>query len=393
MRRLHHMSISREGLIYLAVMGVILTAAIIRQINLLMLLYGVLAGPLLISWSLVRRTLKGLDVARKLPKTVMAGERFCVELVVTNAKRRSSFAVTARDEMLRRESGAKPIGTEVYFPYVPPKESRAATYVGVLEDRGAYDFQPIKISTRFPLGLLRTMLRIEKPQRLLVLPRVGKLAPQWQRLWKADEDAVGGPRRRGGLQEGDFYGLREWRSGDARSRIHWRTSARRQALTVRQYERKRQLIVTLVIDLWQPEKPSADDRRLVEEVVSMAATVAAEVCREGGRMFTMEIVGKTTRSVRAASSPQALEESLKNLAQAEATSNDRLGAALETTFAQLRAGANVLIVGTRKLTLDDAAQFPQLAARPDIRAWVGRAATLTPNDPLWRQLYRRGESP
>ena len=65
MRRLHHMSISREGLIYLAVMGVILTAAVIRQINLLMLLYGVLAGPLLISWSLVRRTLKGLEVERK----------------------------------------------------------------------------------------------------------------------------------------------------------------------------------------------------------------------------------------------------------------------------------------------------------------------------------------
>ena len=393
MRRLHHMSISREGLIYLAVMGIILTAAVIRQINLLMLLYGVLAGPLLISWSLVRRTLKGLDVERKLPKSVMAGEPFRVELVVTNSKRRGSFAVTARDEMLRREAGAKPIGTDVYFPYVPPKESRAATYQGVIDDRGAYDFQPIKISTRFPLGLLRTMLRIDKPQRLLVLPRVGKLAPQWQRLWKADEDSVGGPRRRGGLQEGDFYGLREWRSGDARSRIHWRTSARRQALTVRQYERKRQLIVTLVVDLWQPEKPSPDDRRRLEEVVSLAATVAAEVCREAGRMLTLEIVGKTTRGVRAAASPQALEESLKNLALAEATSTDRLGEALESTFTQLRPGANVLIVGTRKLTLDDAAQFPQLASRPDIRAWVGRAATLTPDDPLWRQLFRQETAP
>ena len=65
MRRLHHMSISREGLIYLGVMGIILTAAVIRQINLLMLLYGVLAGPLLISWSLVRRDLK---VVERLPQ-------------------------------------------------------------------------------------------------------------------------------------------------------------------------------------------------------------------------------------------------------------------------------------------------------------------------------------
>jgi len=63
MRRIHHMSITREGLFYLAVMGTILVAAIIRQINLLMLLYGVLAGPLLISWSLVRQTLKKVTPA------------------------------------------------------------------------------------------------------------------------------------------------------------------------------------------------------------------------------------------------------------------------------------------------------------------------------------------
>ena len=110
-------------------------------------------------------------------------------------------------------------------------------------------------------------------------------------------------------------------------------------------------------------------------------------------MLTLEIVGKTTRGVRAAASPQALEESLKNLALAEPTSTDRLGEALESTFTQLRPGANVLIVGTRKLTLDDAAQFPQLASRPDIRAWVGRAATLTPDDPLWRQLFLREGAP
>ena len=45
-------------------MGFLLTAAIVRQIHLLMLLSGVLTGPLLLSWPLVRRQLKRIDVER-----------------------------------------------------------------------------------------------------------------------------------------------------------------------------------------------------------------------------------------------------------------------------------------------------------------------------------------
>lgn len=391
MRRIHHMSITREGMFYLGVMGIILVAAVIRQINLLMLLYGVLAGPLLLSWSIVRQTLKKLDVTRRCPTTVTAGETFRVDLEVTNGKRRgSSFSVAVRDELkLRGEPQSRCVGAEVYFPYVPAGQANHGSYQGMLDRRGLYDFQPIKISTRFPLGLLRTMLRIDRPQRLLVLPRIGRLSPQWQRLWKAEDDAVGGPRRRGGLQEGDFYGLREWRAGDARSRIHWRTTARRQQLTVRQYERKRQLSVTLVVDLWQPAKPTAEDRARTEEVVSFAATVLVEACREAGRTIALDIVGKTTRSIRAVSSPQALEEALKALALAEPTAEDRLPGVLAKLFDALRPGTNVLIAGTRKNALDDDGRFPQLDGGRDSGSPAARAAALGPADPLWSQLFRR----
>src|SRR5688572_16474478 len=117
MRRLHHMTISSEGVYYLVVMGFILTAALIRQINLLMVLYGVLAGPLLLSWSLVRRQVKGVDVIRRVPKTVVAGEPFSVEIELRNERKRGgAFALTVRDELGRRGGGdeAKSLAAEVY---------------------------------------------------------------------------------------------------------------------------------------------------------------------------------------------------------------------------------------------------------------------------------------
>ena len=391
MRRIHHMSITREGLFYLAVMGTILVAAIIRQINLLMLLYGVLAGPLLISWSLVRQTLKKVDVARKCPSTVTAGERFRVELTVTNNKRRgSSFSVAARDELKPRgEPNSKIVGTEVYLPYLPVRQPKHASYEGVLDERGLYDFQPIKISTRYPLGLLRTMLRIDRPRRLIVLPRPGRLSPQWQRLWKAEDSDVGGPRRTTGMQDGDFYGLREWRAGDSRSRIHWRTTARRQALTVRQFERKRQMTVALVVDLRLPEKPTPEDRRRVEDVIRFAATVVTDVCREAGRTLSLDIVGRSVKSMHAPSSPQVLEEALKSLALAEPAVKNLLPATLGKLFERLRPGSNLLIVGRRKTTLAAAERFRELVGREDFRAWSTRAATLAPDDALWSQLFQQ----
>ncbi|MBL9093792.1 MAG: DUF58 domain-containing protein [Planctomycetaceae bacterium] len=393
MRRLHHMTITREGVAYLVVMGIILTAAVIRQINLLMLLYGVLAGPLLLSWRLVRRTLKQLDVARKLPPAVFADEPFKVELEVKNGKTRGgSFAVTVAEEIRKRGENRKPFTAEAYFPYVPAGGSQRGSYQLTLPARGIYDFQPLKISTRFPLGLLRTMLRLDKPQKLQVLPRLGKLAPLWQRLWRADEETARSSRRRDGTQEGDFYGLREFRSGDSRNRIHWRTSARRQTLTVRQYERKQRLLVVLIVDLWLPESSTPEERRRLELVISFAATLAAEICREPGRDLLLQIVGKQQSTLRGSSSPQLLQESLQALAAAEPTRDDRLPAVLESTFGQLHGNGNALVVGLRSNDLASSGRLADVVKRPELRTWANRMACLSPDDLHWNQLFQIAES-
>lgn len=392
LRRLQHMSISFEGVVYLIVMAVVLTAAVVRQINLLMILYGVMAGPLLLSWRLVRRTIKGIDVARHLPQSVFAGQPFSIEIEIKNQKKRGgSFSIWVRDELQRRSlSPEKPIGTDIYFPYVPKGESRRTTYQGVLNHRGIYHFQPVKLSSRFPLGLLRTMIRIDKPQKLLVLPGIGKLSPVWHRLLATDGDAPNGKQRSQPSADGDFYGLREWRVGDARSRIHWRTSARRQNLTVRQFERRRRSELVLVVDLWEPKSPTAEDRSRVEEVIRFAATVLHEFCREPNRKLRLEIVAKTPRSLQATSSQQVLHEALKLLAAAEPTRDDRLPAILGSTAESLEQGTGVFIAATRRNDLSDRQRFEIAWRRPESKASLGRVTSLSPTEPGWRELFAVG---
>lgn len=390
MRRLHHMAICTEGAVYLVVMGFILTAAVIRQINLLMILYGVLAGPLLLSWWGVRWTLKRLDVARRAPSSVYAGEPFTVEVELANGRKHGgSFAVSVRDELRRRGSSDPPVGADVHFSFVPAGQSRRASYRGMLRHRGLYDFQPLKVSTRFPLGLLRTMLRFDKPARLAVFPAIGSLSPIWQRLLKIEDMASSRRRPQHGFHEAEFYGLRDWRPGDGRNRVHWRTSARRQTLTVRQYERRRHAEFALVVDLWSPPKPTEADRQRVEDVASLAATLLAESCRgAAGQPLLFNLIAKHPKQVRSVASPSALHEALRLLAAAEADGKDRLPDSLASVFAELRPNMNVIVLSTRRVDLFDRERFSTLWAARDLQHWAQRTPCLSPGEPLWTEMFR-----
>src|SRR6185295_12154455 len=100
----------------------------------------------------------------------------------------------------------------------------------------------------------------------------GRLTHEWTKVMR--ENAAGSqPVRRRGLLEADFYGLRDWRAGDSRHWIHWRTSARRGALVVRQFEQRRSEDLALLVDLWQPGDANEQQMNDVETAVAFVATV------------------------------------------------------------------------------------------------------------------------
>lgn len=73
-------TICREGFYYLFVLAFIVGGAALRNVNLLFLLAGLMIGPLLLNWRTVVLALRQLDVERRLPKQVFAGQPFVVEV-------------------------------------------------------------------------------------------------------------------------------------------------------------------------------------------------------------------------------------------------------------------------------------------------------------------------
>jgi uncharacterized protein (DUF58 family) len=366
--RLRQLSISREGWYYLGVLAFVFAAAIWRDVNLLLILAGMLLGPLLFSMRAVGVTLRGLDVHRRVPEGVCAGDLLVANVRVANTRRRvGSWAIVVEETIEREPSSGedsgrrdKPIRASIFFPYVPAGESRKGTLRGRLPRRGRYRLGPLRISTRFPFGLLSRTITDGRTETLTVYPRLGRLTRAWAARRR---EAFAGTHRRERRHgpEGDFYGVREWRPGDSRRWIHPRSSAKLGKLVVRQFEQPRNRDVAVLVDLWQPKKPGADHLENVELAVSFAATVVTDLCRKGGANLLLATDGDEPVYTSGPASTPLLNAAMQQLALAVGRHDDRLNGLLEGALRRIEQGAEVVLVCTRAIDLGDAERLPCLA--------------------------------
>jgi uncharacterized protein (DUF58 family) len=364
-------TIRREGWYYLLILVVVLGGALFKEVNLLLILAGMLIGPVLLNWQAVRTNLLGLRVDRKLPQGLAAGDRLSVSLSLTNARRRLGAWAVVVEEQIRRITGdsannddrLKPLHPAVLFPYVPVGQSRKGAYRGRLLERGRYEFGPLRISTQFPFGLFSRTITAGDIESLIVLPRLGRLTEGWaaRRL-----EAIAGAdrRRRRAGPDGDFYGVRQWHSGDGRRLIHWRSSARLGKLVVRQFEQPQSRDAAVVLDLWQPKRPSAEHLENVELAVSFAATVLADLCRKGGSVVSLAISKSGPECLGGPVSPALLQGLMEQLAIVEARDDDALPTLLAHALQRITAGTEIVVASTRPIDLTDTARFAAIWSDP-----------------------------
>ena len=111
--------LTREGFQFVFLLSFALIAAIIQNVNLLVLLAGALAGMVLLQWRLSTRSLHRLLLSRTLPLTVEAGRPFYIELTVRNPRRLLGswwLVVSERLVPLRRRSGPRFDTTSLVIP-------------------------------------------------------------------------------------------------------------------------------------------------------------------------------------------------------------------------------------------------------------------------------------
>jgi uncharacterized protein (DUF58 family) len=366
--------LTREGWYYLAVLGFVIGGAVLRSVNLLVVLAGMMIAPLLFNWRLVMASLMGLAVRRQLPRLIVAGEPLTVAIVAENPRPWMSSWLLKVEDWIEREGGRRPIRAlqaAATIVHVPARGRGAGVYRLLLQRRGVYRFGPLRVSTRFPLGLVRGHITLPSYDELTVAPRLGRLLPAWGELLEAEQ--VGDERRHPerGASEDDYYGLRPWQSGDSLRWIHWRTTAKLARPIVRQYERQKSRDVALILDPWLSAASTEEAQGSVEMAISLAATAIADIASRGHSRLTVVISSRPPQCHSGPATSVFCQELLAHLARLTPESAASPAVAIEQAQQAAPRGARLIVISSRGANdpslADEAAE---LAVDPDQLLWI-----------------------
>ncbi|MFM7056764.1 MAG: DUF58 domain-containing protein [Planctomycetota bacterium] len=306
--------VPREGLICLGMMLIIAVAALTGGNpdtgNMLLLVFGLMAGGFVLNGWVVVAMLSHVIVSRTLPNSTSAGSVFTVEVSLTNRKRwLSSRLIEVRDLVLGDGVRAEP---RVIFVRIAPEGTRSAGYQLSLPRRGLYRFGPLRLSSRFPLGIGERGQSIEQPAELFVYPAIGRLLPAWQQRDRCQQETHASSTPRYGLLDDEFHSIREYRPGDNRRAVHWRSSARHTSLMVREHQQNRQTELVLLLDLCSSAAATAED---LEFAISFAATLCVEQAqRSTAGQHRLLIAGQELQDVDVQGAGAFREAALRSLA-------------------------------------------------------------------------------
>ncbi len=365
-------AISREGIVYLTMMGVMLVGSLIGRSNTLMLVFALMAGPFVVNGWVTYSMLKRNSVRRTCPRRAMAGQTISVCVDIQNHKRWvGTWLATVHDSVT---SATEQLTARTLFTRIPPRSSRRSYYRLQLNRRGRYRLGPLRVSTRFPLGLVERSRLFDVRDELIVHPRIGRLTERWHRDLRLASEFVHQPQSRKGTFDDDFHRIREYFPGDNPKLIHWRTSARRNELMVQEYHQSRRQHLSLFLDLWVPAGPTQDDLARVEYAVSFAATVCVEHLRHGHETRLQLWVCGQGADGAPAEGISNLEAALDLLALAQPTSSSPIVETVRRAVPALPENARLVWVTTRPPS--------SLAVRGDVLSAVRRelnhrAAKLT----------------
>lgn len=184
---------------------------------------------------LARLTIAGLEVERRLRTRALEEEEVAVELSVTNRGWLTAHLAAVIDHFPPdksphpRVSFAAPLASGV---------RRRSGYRGsCYNKRGRYLIGPATLLVRDPLGLFGASLRCASRDELLVLPAVPPLlSPRPAPALDAPTAWLGEHASSRPGEGYDLQGIRGYRPGDPARSIHWRLSAHRHELLVKELD-------------------------------------------------------------------------------------------------------------------------------------------------------------
>jgi uncharacterized protein (DUF58 family) len=310
--------LTRLGFHFLFVGTFAMIGGALRGFNLLLVLAGLVVGTLIMHWRWSRRSVEDISVSRRLPGEAFVGKPFRVGYMLQSSSRFfPTWMLRVEDKLLREgESDSASSTANCGVGLLSPSQSKLAFVDCTVRRRGVYQFGPIALVSSFPFSLIAARKTIQSTETLHVYPSLLTLNAHWNRRFASHGGGDATSVRRSGAGGGEFFGLREWQSGDSTRWIHWRTTARTGVPAVRQFEQRRRYEMCLLLDAYGQSNQSAprslldrarslgpsgvdsDEDADFERAVSLAATLLVQMHRMPSSRIVLSVASTAASTVQ-----------------------------------------------------------------------------------------------
>lgn len=302
-----YFALSEEGRFLAIISFLVGMTGVEIQSTSIYLFWCVMTAPLLVSLAFrAPFSLEGrVQLDLSAPRRVAVGEELRVVLVLTAVGDRSFDALRVRGPMLPWDgayTGPPPLDVPL------DRGASCSISLGVrFSERGEHHLDPFTAAALVPPGLALGR-PVESPScRVTVVPRIANI----RRLHtpRAERHQPGGVALASKTGESmDLLGVRPYRPGDPVRDLHARTSARRGAPHVREYQQEYFSRFGVVLDTHPGEGPE-----VFEAAISLAAGVVAHLSRGEG-LIDLLVCGGQLHPLTLGRSLGQLEQALDLLA-------------------------------------------------------------------------------
>lgn len=205
--------------------------------------------------------------------------------------------------------------------------------------RGRYRLGPMRARLVDPFGLAEVSTTVVPQAPLMVYPTIEPLTEG-----SPPEERQGGGRslvQRLAISGDDFYAVRPWQNGDDARRIHWRSTARRGELMIRQDEVRPFPRASVLVDTRASQHRGVGPHASIEWAISAAASIAWELAGQG---FAMRLATADQGPGGARWGREATDPMLSTLALATPSRVRGLGSVVRRLAARPGAGGVLFTV-------------------------------------------------
>lgn len=380
-KHLERISLTPEGFAYLTVLSFIAIGSIVRNVNLLILMAGIMSAPLFLNWRLAVHRIRSLRGKRQLPKRIHANEMTSVKWICEN----SQYAVPAINVMVREQIHRTPTGNSpspldddsgsrvrggilhlwfgeilervagrspnhphaiARFPRLDAGQSEIQSYQVFFGHRGEYRLGPAELYCSFPFGLIVSRQRIGQETNFFVAPSLGTLSPSWEKRVNSVAKGAESVRRTRAVEEDDFFALRPWRSGDSRKNIHWRSTAKLGSPIVKQFVERNNRDFAIVLDLY--DGPSDHLQTQCETILSFATTALLSIGADVEGQVAVSICGRRSETFRCRTVSGVIADAIPAFSVAQGTATPDLVTGIVSCLESVSATTPIYVISSRQ---------------------------------------------